>query len=334
MYITPPTPPTFLRDLLSRILLGESVEEIISGLTQQHKGYCGEAILRIGVMLGFNPSDPTKRVSLYTMDPKTVRSSPMPPDDIVDALMKDLINTGGGNKIDVAWKEIDTGTFCMCSSKFGTADIKLVGSLDVYPMRAECSRGYLDTMTNDYILLENIKDYVLVYDRSAVEEVARRSRPSNQISKDAIEDGNIMGVHDLNRLCAVIRGVADCCTNESLEGIIRSLISNDRKTLELIFHQFLISLKVQRLIEMGEKTILIAALPRAGKTYIGGYLAKKYDRILVITTRPSETREDWQNIFKNHIQYSTHKYFDMSSSTANCVAEASRAGQKIVVVSK
>jgi hypothetical protein len=81
------------------------------------------------------------------------------------------------------------------------------------------------------------------------------------------------------------------------------------------FHQQLFILKINKLIEGGEKNILVGAIPRSGKSYImaGTILeyirrneqnnpGKKY-KFLIMTPAPNETFGEYEDIFNNYIEF-------------------------------
>ena len=73
------------------------------------------------------------------------------------------------------------------------------------------------------------------------------------------------------------------------------LFLNKRSSLNLRFHQELITQKTSDLIEESNKSFLWGCKCRSGKTYmVGGIINKQYDlkkflNVLIITPAPSET---------------------------------------------
>jgi len=81
------------------------------------------------------------------------------------------------------------------------------------------------------------------------------------------------------------------------------------------FHQELFILKINKLIDEGEKNILVGAIPRSGKSYIMAgtileyvkkseavYPGKKL-KFLMMTPAPNETFGEYQAIFNNYIEF-------------------------------
>ena len=81
------------------------------------------------------------------------------------------------------------------------------------------------------------------------------------------------------------------------------------------FHQKLFILKINKLIEDGEKNILVGAIPRSGKSYIMAgtileYIKKQEElhpgkklKILLMTPAPNETFGEYETIFNKYIEF-------------------------------
>lgn len=81
------------------------------------------------------------------------------------------------------------------------------------------------------------------------------------------------------------------------------------------FHQKLFILKINKLIEDGEKNILVGAIPRSGKSYIMAgtileYIKKQEElhpgkklKLLLMTPAPNETFSEYENIFNKYIEF-------------------------------
>jgi hypothetical protein len=111
------------------------------------------------------------------MNPSTKRVESI---DAKELLTKG-VNAGGSNKIDAAWKK-ENYTY-VCSSKIGKNEIKNLPELEILPMLTEFTES---TYTDNGVKVDrsNIIPYVLVYNRAEVEEVAKRSKASNDASKN------------------------------------------------------------------------------------------------------------------------------------------------------
>jgi hypothetical protein len=298
----------YLHQLLSAILDEKSPADIFSKMTPAQKGHLGEAMLRILTLLGIHPTNPTSTVIPYKVIPASRRVEKIT--DIGSVLLSGKINSGGSNKIDVCWKDGDH--LVVCSSKIGMEHITSLDELEILPMLTEFteSGGY----TEDGIIIEreSVVPMVLVPSSDEVLHVASRSKASTKASKDNLCP---LDVSDLTRMCAILCQKVKKCSSKKIPDIVEYLCGHPKPMMRMRFHQFLITNKVNDLISREKKTILIGCLPRSGKTWIGAYIAQNYDKVLVITTRPSETRSQWSKVFTMHNEFNDYKVMDITSKS-------------------
>jgi len=318
----------YLRELLSRVLDGETAFDILVGLTPQNKGHVGEALLRLLVLLGIHPTNTSSFVIPYQSIPTTRRLEAISGiSERLDILNRGLINAGGSNKIDVSWR--DGSLIAVCSSKIGKIQVKSITDLEIGAMLTEFteSGGYKEC--GKPVLRESILPYVLVDNKYEVLRLAEKSKASNKVSKDNL---NPLDIDDLNRMCAVLLERIERCASKDFETILSHLLSDEKPSLRTRLHQKLICSKVMRLIRSGNKTILIGALPRSGKTYMGAFIAKHFKKILIITTRPGETRTQWNKVFKDHREFFAYKVKDLNSSSSAEIALSNKKDENMVAV--
>ena len=317
----------YLREILSRILAGETPHMILDGLTAQNKGYAGEALLRILVLLGIHPTNTASFVIPYRSDVTARRLEPIRSmSERLDILQTGLI-IAGSNKIDVCWR--DGSMIAVCSSKIGMIQVKSIADLEIGAMLTEFTESGGQTEDGKQIPRESVIPYVLVNNKHDVMCLAEKSKASNKVSKDNL---NPLGMEDLHRMCAVLLERIAPCPSKDLEMILGHLLSDVKPSLRRRFHQFLITSGVIRAILSGNKMILIGALPRSGKTYIGAVIATYYKRILIITTRPGETRSQWNKIFKDHREFSAYSVKDLDSTSSAEIALSNKKGDSMVAI--
>ena len=318
----------YLRELLSRVLAGETAFDILIGLTPQNKGHVGEALLRLLVLLGIHPTNTSSFVIPYQSIPTTRRLEAISGiSERLDILNTGLINAGGSNKIDVSWR--DGSTIVVCSCKIGMIQVKSIADLEIGAMLTEFTESGGYTECGKPVLRESIVPYVLVDNKYEVLRLAEKSKASNKVSKDNL---NPLDIDDLNKMCAILLERIERCASKDFEDILSHLLSDEKPSLRTRLHQKLICSKVMRLIRSGKKTILIGALPRSGKTYMGAFIAKHFKKILIITTRPGETRTQWNKVFKDHREFSAYKVKDLNSSSSTEIALSNKKGENMVVV--
>jgi superfamily II DNA or RNA helicase len=318
----------YLRELLTRVLSGETASTILAGLTPQNKGHVGEALLRILVLLGIHPTNTASFVIPYHSIPATRRLEAISgSSERLNILNTGLINAGGSNKIDVPWR--DKHMIAVCSSKIGVSQVKSIADLEIGAMLTEFTEGGGYTEHGKPVHRASVVPYVLVGNKSEILHLAEKSKASNKVSKDNL---NPLDIDDLNRMCAVLLERIEQCPSKDFEAILNHLLSDEKPSLRTRLHQKLICSKVMRLILSGKKTILIGALPRSGKTYMGAFIAKYFKKILIITTRPGETRTQWNKIFKDHREFSTYMVKDLNSSSSDEIALSNKNGDNMVAV--
>lgn len=249
----------------------------------------------------------------------------MSPTDIEDIVSSGLINSGGSDKIDVAWEQ--HGKIYACSSKFGKNRIKSVSELQISDMLTDFTHGGGYILDGKKIEPNNVVVSVLVYDGEQTQRVKEKAGVSNRVSVENMDI--IFDIHHLERAVSVMREKCKECDTSDIHCIIRSLLSTEKPPLKLRFHQKLICKKAERL----STDVLIGALPRSGKTFIGAYLSKHFKRIVVITTRPSETRDSWNKVYRGHCEFSGYKIFNLNASSVSDVVTYHRSGKPMVVIS-
>jgi hypothetical protein len=168
----------YLRELLSRVLAGETAFDILVGLTPQNKGHIGEALLRLLVLLGIHPTNTSSFVIPSQSIPTTRRLEAISGiSERLDILNTGLINAGGSNKIDVSWR--DGSLVAVCSSKIGKIQVKSIADLEIGAMLTEFTESGGYTECGKPVLRESIMPYVLVDNKYEVLRLSEKSKASN-----------------------------------------------------------------------------------------------------------------------------------------------------------
>jgi site-specific DNA-methyltransferase (adenine-specific) len=114
--------------------------------------------------------------------------------------------------------------------------------------------------------------------------------------------------------------------------------NNDKPYLNLRFHQLITVTKIRNLMRQGEKTFLIGAKCRSGKTFMCGgiisnmYREKKYLNVMVITTVPNETIPQFMiDMFDYYADFKDFKKIYLNGET---VLNLKLAKNNIFMVSK
>ena len=308
-----------LLSLLNSILLGNIASTLINGVSESMRGHICEAIVRISVSLHIHPKN-AGHVDGLIPDPKNKRLIPI--GDVLTYLTTSKINNSSATgKIDAAW--IHNNRINLASSKIKNT----IGSLDDLDVTY-----LLDSIRQEYLYAgaaissENVDVCVFVLDKKHVLDKVR-SATTNAI-KNSLNENNIYDITDLDALCrtiqARVRGESDP---------VASLIRDSRNHISLRFHQELICTKAQRVLASKTGTkILVGAIPRSGKTYIGAKLCSMFARVLIVTTRPSETKQAWIDVFREHREFSDYNIAELTNKNEHtvCLGE----GKLILVASK
>lgn len=318
----------YLRELFTRVLAGDSVSTILQGLEPAKKGHVGEGLLRLLVLLGIHPTDPSSTVIPYQTDPDNRRIESIATfAERLDLLKSGKTNSGGSDKIDVSWRH--GANIYVCSSKIGKLQIKSIADLEIPIMLSEFTESGGLKEKGKLVPRDSVIAYALVNNKAEVFLLAEKSKASNKVSKDNL---NVLDVEDLNRMCSVLLERLALCPSKDMETVLGFLMKDEKPSLRTRFHQKLLCNKMMKLIRSGEKTILLGALPRSGKTWMGAFVAKHFQKVLIITTRPGETRSQWNKVFKLHREFSDYKVSDLHSATSQEIAAANKRGDKVIAI--
>jgi hypothetical protein len=188
-----------------------------------------------------------------------------------------------------------------------------------------------------------IKLYIFVKDKKdAINIFKSQHSSSNILIKYINPNGNYEHIYDVNDLQSSffkLKKILEQYDYLQTENNIRDFEKYYLNVLKNVFiprfHQELFILKINKLIENGEKNVLVGAIPRSGKSYIMAgtileYVKKqehihpgKKIKILLITPAPNETFGEYQTIFNKYIEFdklgiNVVTYKDDMNSTKIC----------------
>jgi hypothetical protein len=171
-----------------------------------------------------------------------------------------------------------------------------------------------------------IKIYIFVKDKEkAIAKFDAQHSSSNILIKYINPGGKYENIYDINdlqtfyfKLKILLEQYNYLQTSDTSDNIS----DFEKKYLEVLkkifiprFHQELFILKINKLIDDGEKNILVGAIPRSGKSFIMAgtiieyvkknealYPGKKL-KFLMMTPAPNETFGEYQEIFNNYIEF-------------------------------
>lgn len=307
-----------LYDLLISILSGSTASTLIQGVNESTRGHICEAILRISLSLHIHPKN-GEYVDGLIPNPRSKRLL-LISDNLKYLTKSNINNSSNTGKIDAAW--CANGKFTLVSSKIKNK-ITSLDELDVTYLD-DCIYRQRYSYNGVPISVDMFDVCVIVLDKKHILDKIK-SATTNDI-KTRLNKENIYDINDLDVLCRIIQARASGSADP-----IGSLTGDSRKHLNLRFHQELIHTKAKKVLDnkSGSK-ILVGAIPRSGKTYIGAKLCLGFSKILVITTRPSETKGAWIDVFKNHREFSDYTIDELTNQNEDTVCITD---DKIVIVS-
>ena len=204
-------------------------------------------------------------------------------DNLETYLQKMLIfSKGKGGSSDITLQHKLTGKWVFMSSKFYLDDSKKsIDNYDVEKILAITKQHAHKYKEYDIYLLVNNKQKVL--------DIISSCQSTNNYIKE-----NIHHILDLSDLEIGFQNLKNAIQDISIDDV-NSIFCNTKISLELRFHQDMITSKQMEKIEEGEKDLLLGAKARSGKTYcVGGLFIKYYKKYvslnaLIITPAPTET---------------------------------------------
>ncbi len=168
-----------------------------------------------------------------------------------------------------------------------------------------------------------IKLYIFVKDREkAIQKFNSQHSSSGILIKYINPDGKYENIYDSNnlqeyyfKLKKLLEQYDYLESSKNIEDFQRNYLNVLKNIFIPRFHQELFILKINKLIEHGEKNILVGAIPRSGKSYIMAgtileYVKKnqilhpeKKFKFLMMTPAPNETFGEYENIFSNYVEF-------------------------------
>jgi len=230
-------------------------------------------------------------------------------------------NTGGYSDITFFNKKHDDK-----GNKIGREELYFI-SVKYFKEEKEISEydiGKLCTLIKEH-QKENriIKLLIFVKDKKeAIKKFKAQHSSSNILIKYINPGGNYEHIYDINdlqesffKLKKILDQYDYLKSPKNIEDFQRDYLNVLKDVFIPRFHQELFILKINKLIEQGEKNVLVGAIPRSGKSYIMAgtileYVKKQEQlhpgkklKILMMTPAPNETKGEYQDIFNKYIEF-------------------------------
>lgn len=289
-----------LLGLFNSVVNGETASSLIKECKNETEiGHYGEAIVRMAVALHIDPKGTDKNVEGLVYIPGKQRFDYVEGESYLSS--SNVVNSCKTGSIDAAWMTGDV--YNLCSSKFGKKSVSSLKDLDISDITQDI---YKENIIHDgnIVQMNNVVYYVIVRNKQDVCNILNKNR-FNAIRGD-LKSENVLDIDDLDRICFKIQNIM------SYKRDIR-VFFEPKRLISLRFHQALICRGGTQSFQNGSSKILIGALPRSGKTYIGAKLCVGYSKILVLTTRPSETRASWNSVFSKALEFDGYKIRNMDA---------------------
>jgi len=266
-------------EIFKRVKEVSTLEELLLSVKNPTKrGKMFEIVSNIIIRFGFCSVFTNDNYEHYEGNINTCKLKKV--DDLKEYLKKLKSSKSGSSDITLQHKI--TGEYIFISCKFcfddSNNDIKYYEVQDIQSVILKNNHKY-----------KKYKIYLFVNNKYKVQQLINSSEETNKHLKDDITD--IIGIDDLE-LCFqnLKQSIQDVSIDE-----VNEKFYNTKVSLELRFHQDLITYQLLEKIDEGEKDLLLGAKARSGKTYcVGGLFVKyykKYNKLnaLIITPAPTET---------------------------------------------
>lgn len=168
-----------------------------------------------------------------------------------------------------------------------------------------------------------IKLYIFVRDKkNAIDKFNAQNASSNILIKYINPGGNYEHIYDITdlqtsffKLKKILEQYDYLQTPINIQDFQSNYLNVLKEVFIPRFHQELFILKINKLIENGEKNVLVGAIPRSGKSYIMAgtileYVKKQEEihpgkkvKFLLITPSPNETFGEYETIFNKYIEF-------------------------------
>ena len=267
-------------ELFERVKAFSSFEELLLSVKNPSKrGKMFEIVANIIIRFGFCSAFTNDNYDHYEGNINTCKLKKV--EDLKQYLKK-LTSSKSGSS-DITLQNKITGEYIFISCKFcyddSNNDIKYYEVQDIHSAILKNNHKY-----------KKYKIYLFVNNKEKVKHLISSSEETNKHLKDDITD--IIGLDDLELYFYNLKqSIQDVSIDE-----VNDKFYNTKVSLELRFHQDLITYQMLEKIDEGEKELLLGAKARSGKTYcVGGLFVKYYKKYnntlnaLIITPAPTET---------------------------------------------
>jgi len=296
-----------IREFIKYIVKFDNIDDILDKCqTQSEKGIVFERLFDIVIKFGFCDVFPNSQFTHLCGNSNTCKLKPL---KLNKYLTKSVNSSKEGGCSDITLLDKTTDEYIFITSKYPKTndDIKKQKSVNYYDIA-----NIVAMVDNNKHMYQKYKIYLTVPNKKQVLDKVKRANVSSEYITKYMIDTNILDKTDLNKY--FLKFKEDIIPN--IDSDLSEIYSHTKESLELRFHQELITSKTSDLITRGNKSFLWGCKCRSGKTYmVGGIINKRFNltgklNVLVITPAPTETipqfTDDLFNKFKQFDKFKIH----------------------------
>lgn len=190
----------------------------------------------------------------------------------------------------------DDKLYCFSVKYYKNDDNKLPKAYDIIPIITKYSKNNLNKTTKVGLICNNSV--------SVLQKFSKVHDKDNKKKLLNISD-NLFGINDVSQWYKTLRIVLAKLNHDKNE--IYDFLYQDMEFIKPRLHQHICVEKIQKLFSETNH-VLLNAICRCGKTFIGGHLVSKYNykRVLLITPRPTSTKESYEIMINNYRNFSKY----------------------------
>ena len=238
-------------------------------------------------------------------------------------------NSGGCSDITLYKPDEDKYIFISCKYFTKLNDIKNVIKYDI--------QNIIAVINSNKEIYQNYEIYLFVNNKKNILKRIKKANKSSYYIIKYMTESNILDMDDLTKYYRLLRSELKKYDIDEYDEIF----GYGKTNLVMRFHQQIICNQIFRLVNEGQKQLLLGAKPRSGKTYIcgGSIVMLKEDRIkfnvLIITPAPTETAPQFtEELFEKYKEFNDCNIIHIDSSKKIKHLKDLLGDKNIIVTSK
>ena len=320
-----------VKDFINHIITYNDITAILdTGKTQSDKGFIFERLFDIIIKFGFCDIFPNPKFHHLLGNSNNANLKIL--SDFNSYLAEKVYSGNSGGCSDITLQNKEDETYIFISSKYPrcqTNDID--GKSNTNAKTKTKSVDYYDIQniiamaTKNKDIYKNYKIYLLVPDKNVVLDKVMAANKSSRYITEHMTIENILDAEDLNKGFLAFK--YDITHGHTTPEKWSEYYLSPKESLNLRFHQDVITSKTNELIAEGNKCFLWGCKCRSGKTYmIGGLILKQLVikqqhqlniNVLIITPAPTETAPQFtDDLFRKFKDFDSFKIHHLEGSSS------------------